>query len=473
MRRNLLIVFFSVVVAIGLCNSAAWASARRPFSAPFVIGHADVHNPGVMPPLRLLASASNGTGALALAWTYTPRHGTTGIELARRTPDGPLSRARTIFTADGLSGQPVLAMDAHGDTLVAFTVTSPKRVMVIDITASGNVGHATAIRTYGALSEMPALAETPAGSSTLVFDQDSSAGSPDRVLASTRAPGGQFSAATPISSAQYISGPPAVTVADDGTATAAWDVSVPAGIAVNPEAQVAVEATGGAFGTPSTPADCASFGIALAGDAQGDGLFNCQGSAVNFGYTELAAARTMAGGTFGTPAVLPLRWGEIDAATALGIGPDRQGLVAFANGDGDHAGRLRTATWAPAWAAPKLGRVITQAKPTARARFGGNAYPSTPAIAFVHDRPVVAWGEAQPENDGRDGSVPLAAVTPEFASGSTTSTIGPGRVLAHASYPAAEGALDAFLLVGGGSGRLYAAWLSGTTVYASRLISLR
>jgi hypothetical protein len=460
-------------------SAATAKTTTAPWGALVTIGRTDQGVRGNLDDRPELASASDARGDIVVAWTNTHRKGTESVEVATARDGERLSRARTVYTHAGYLGEPSVAI-ARGQALLTFTQYSAsftsRRVMAVALSAGDTAKHTQRISTADSLGEQPAVALSPTGAATIVFQQDArfthpptarapgSVGIPDHVMAARREAGASrfgepiaISATDPLAAAKSPgTTQPAVIMTTDGSAIAAWIQSVADTKHGGGTLQTATAPSGEAFGKPTSIGDAyVGSHLQLASDTAGNAVTAWD----NFFGNLVVAGRSASASTFTSP--LELLPDDFDKGWTVGVGSTGTALVTWGTGGQDQTGRLSTATWQPTGLI--TGSPINQHPPIGHPNL--KPAPADPAVTFTHGQPLVTWQELLYQGDGRDGESNNAKVSLEYATGTAPNDLTAGQLLLNRSYPSTpSGTLPGATLAGGGNGRVYeiVALLNGT-----------
>ena len=316
-------------------NDIVQASTRPPggsFSAAI-----DLSATGQSASTPQLATAADGT--TTAVWTRS--NGTHSIVQASTRPPGGAFSAPVDLSATGQNAyDPQPAVAADGTITVVWYRSNGTHLIVQASTRppGGAFGAPVDLSATGQTAEHPQLAVGADGTTTVTWYR--SDGTNDIVQASTRAPGGAFSAPVDLSASGRDANNPQPATAPDGTTTVVWARSNGTYTIV----QASTRPPGGTFGAPvDLSADGASATSPQLTVAR-DGTTTAVWSRSNGTYTIVQAATRPTGGTFGAPVDL-----SADGANAGG-----QQIASAADG-------TTTAVWFRYSGVPRIVQSSTRA----------------------------------------------------------------------------------------------------------------
>jgi hypothetical protein len=229
--------------------------------------------------------------------------------------------ATTLASSTLGEGAPVVAMDAHGDTVAVWSLrvansSSPSTHGVVQASvrpAGGPWGPAEPLSDPTLNAGSPVVAIDPAGDAVALFTQNT-ASTTSAVFMAARVPGGAFGAPVAISDSAQVAESPQVAMDPQGNAVAVWDLYD----GTTSRAQTAFRPAGGSFDTATAldPGFTGGNSEAVAIDASGAAVA-VWARTTSSTDTEIEASQRPAGGTFGTPVSLSGAGRAFDPDVAL------------------------------------------------------------------------------------------------------------------------------------------------------------
>lgn len=222
------------------------------------------------------------------------------ILIALRSPAGTWQAPVRIAASAGGAANLVEKADAQGNGVAAWSQSTPAGSVVdaITWTASGAFGNVAQLSGLGQSEFSPDLAVNEAGTAVVVWTAATTfGGSSYQVESATQPAGGNWSAATAVSTVTQQASWPRVALDGSGNATVTWEQGATVDAATRP--------AGGAWGSPTIIETANLVGQdSVAADAAGNLTAAWAVSDPTNGVTSVHAATRPAGSPWGAPASL-------------------------------------------------------------------------------------------------------------------------------------------------------------------------
>jgi len=282
------VVLLALVVATGGARTALAAPG------PWVLPAIDLSTQGQEAVSPRLATAPDGT---TIAYWAQQNGSNYVLQASTRSPDGAFGAPVDLPASGQYSAGSQLAIARDGTTTGVWDRSDGTNTIVQASTRSPGGAFSAPVNLSAAGQDAgdESLAVAPDGSTTAIWQRSN--GTNTIVQASTRAPGGAFSAPVNLSAAGQNASSPTLAVAPDGSTTAIWRRSD----GTNTIVQASTRAPGGAFGAPvnlsAAGQDAGGESLAVAPDGTTTAIWQRYNGT---NYIVQASTRTP-GGAFGAP----------------------------------------------------------------------------------------------------------------------------------------------------------------------------